>query len=211
MKTIAIIEDDAQTRENLQIILEMEGFRAPTAPNGRAGLELVKRELPDLVLCDVSMPELDGHEVLRELRSNEKTCAIPFVFLTARGEKRDVRDGMNMGADDYLTKPADAEDLLAAIQSRLARQESFRSTGASPDFSSSTPLQALGLTAREAEVLCWVAQGKTNSEVAMILAMSDKTVKVHLGHVFEKLNVETRTAAALLAIESLPRLIEPTE
>ncbi len=203
MKTILIIEDDAQTRENLQLILDMEGFRALTAANGRVGLDLARRESPDLVLCDVSMPELDGHGVLRELRANEGTAAVPFIFLTARGEKRDMRDGMNLGADDYLTKPLDAEDLITAIETRLARHSAVLATGAAPDFSSATPLESLGLTQREAEVLLWVAQGKSNSDVATILAIAEKTVKIHLGHVFEKLSVETRTAAALIAIETL--------
>ena len=203
MKTILIIEDDAQTRENLQLILDMEGFRALTAANGRTGLDLVRRESPDLVLCDVSMPELDGHGVLRELRANEATAAVPFIFLTARGERRDVRDGMNLGADDYLTKPLDAEDLITAIETRLARHHTVQATGAAPDFNSAIPLESLGLTQREAEVLLWVAQGKSNSDVATILAIAEKTVKIHLGHIFEKLSVETRTAAALIAIETL--------
>ena len=203
MKTILIIEDDAQTRENLQLILDMEGFRALTAANGRIGLDLARRESPDLILCDVSMPELDGHGVLRGLRANEATAAVPFIFLTARGEKRDVRDGMNLGADDYLSKPLDAEDLIAAIETRLARHHAVQATGAAPDFTSATPLETLDLTQREAEVLLWVAQGKSNSDVATILAIAEKTVKIHLGHIFEKLNVETRTAAALIAIETL--------
>ena len=206
MKTILIIEDDTQTRENLQLILEMEGFRAITAPDGRAGLALALKESPDVILCDVSMPGLDGHGVLRELRAEEAATSIPFIFLTARGEKRDIRDGMNLGADDYLTKPVDADDLLAAIQTRIARQQAFQSGGSSPDFSSALPLEkALRLTPREAEVLLWVAQGKANADVATILGMSDKTVKIHLGHIFEKLNVETRTAAAMTAMEALPR------
>jgi DNA-binding NarL/FixJ family response regulator len=206
VKTILIIEDDTQTRENLQLILEMEGFRAIAAPDGRAGLAVAHKESPDVILCDVSMPGLDGHGVLRELRAGETSTSIPFIFLTARGEKRDIRDGMNLGADDYLTKPVDADDLLAAIQTRIARQQAFLSGGSSPDFSSALPLEkGLGLTPREAEVLLWVAQGKANADVATILGMSDKTVKIHLGHIFEKLNVETRTAAAMVAMEALPR------
>jgi DNA-binding NarL/FixJ family response regulator len=203
MKTILIIEDEPQTRDNLQLILEMEGFRALTAEDGRAGLELARRERPALILCDVSMPELDGFGVLRELRNNADMAPIPFIFLTARGERRDVRDGMNLGADDYLTKPLDTEDLLAAIQMRLARQQAVQAHGAAPDFSSAVPLEALGLTPREAEVLLWVTQGKSNSDVATILGMSEKTAKIHLGHIFEKLSVETRTAAALVAMELL--------
>ncbi len=208
MNRILIIEDDAQTRENIGIILEMEGHRVLTAPDGRAGLETARREQPDLIVCDLMMPELDGHGVLQALRSNEETAGIPFIFLTARAERADQRMGMNLGADDYLCKPIDAEDLLAAIQARLRRTRenhdgALRHADISPDFSNAAPLEALGLTAREAEVLLWVAQGKANSAVATILGMSEKTVKIHLGHIFEKLNVETRTSAALLAIEAL--------
>jgi DNA-binding response OmpR family regulator len=99
----------------------MEGFKPLAAPNGRAGVALAKRELPDVILCDVSMPELDGYGVLESLRADTATVSIPFIFLTARGDKKDLRAGMNLGADDYLTKPASAEDVLAAISARLDR------------------------------------------------------------------------------------------
>ncbi len=208
---ILIIEDDEQTRENLELILEMEEFTVRSAPDGAAGLARAREQRPDLVICDVSMPNVDGHDVLRELRGDPKTADIPFIFLTARGERADQRAGMNLGADDYLCKPLDAEDLLAAIRARLRRKSdtddaALRGADISPDFSSAVPLEALGLTPREAEVLLWVSQGKANADVATILEMSEKTVKIHLGHIFEKLNVETRTAAAVMAIEILTRL-----
>ena len=88
MTTLLIIEDDAQTRENLEIILDMEGFSVRSAANGREGIALAQAHHPDLVICDVSMPQLDGHEVLRQLRADAQTAAIPFIFLTARGEKQ---------------------------------------------------------------------------------------------------------------------------
>jgi len=212
MNKILIIEDDDQTRENLEIILSMEGFGVRAAANGRAGLELARADRPDLIVCDVTMPELDGHGVLRELRDNPQTADIPFLFLTAQGERHQQRAGMNLGADDYLCKPLDAEDLLAAVRMRLKRQREQQDAalaGAGPDFSSAVPLETLGLTVREAEVLLWVAQGKANADVATILGMSEKTVKIHLGHIFEKLNVETRTAAALQAVEVLTRVARP--
>jgi len=210
MTKILLIEDEPQTRENLALILRMEGFDAVTANNGRVGLEAAAREKPDLILCDVSMPELDGFGVLRALRAGPDTASIPLIFLTARSERQDQRSGMNLGADDYIIKPVEPDDLLAAIQTRLARRQqttdaALRGVDADLDFSSAVPLETLGLTPREAEVLLWVAQGKSNSDVAIILGMSDKTVKIHLGHVYEKLNVETRTAAALIAVETLPR------
>lgn len=209
MTTILIIEDDEQTRENLQTILEMEGYRALAATNGIEGLEAARRERPELILCDVMMPGLDGHGVLRELRGSPATAGIPFIFLTARGERKDLRMGMELGADDYLTKPASVDELLRAVRTRLEREstrtELLRDRVAfQPDFTSPAPLErAFGLTPREAEVLLWVAQGKSNPEIALILGMAEKTVKVHIGHIFEKLGTDNRNAAAIQALEVL--------
>jgi DNA-binding NarL/FixJ family response regulator len=208
MTKLLLIEDDEQTRENLTIILEMEGYAVRSAGNGRDGLALARSDHPELIICDISMPEMDGHDVLRHLRADSEMAEIPFVFLTAQGERHQQRAGMNLGADDYLCKPLDADDLLAAVRARLQRkreQYDAALADAGPDFSSPTPLEGLGLTVREAEVLLWVSQGKANADVATILGMSEKTVKIHLGHIFEKLNVETRTAAAMMAMEKLSR------
>jgi DNA-binding NarL/FixJ family response regulator len=212
MKTILVIEDQPQMRRNLQTILEMEGFNVLVAEHGRAGLDLALEEVPDLILCDIMMPELDGYAVLQALRRHPVTATLPFIFLTARGEKADFRAGMNLGADDYLTKPVAKADLLAALTARFdheQRQEAaFRERLGQmrfePDFSSPSPLASrLGLSEREAEVLLWVAQGKSNSDVGEILGVSEKTVKKHMGHIFAKLGLESRTAAVLRAVETL--------
>ncbi len=203
MKSILIIEDEPRTRANLATILEMEGYRVVTAENGRLGVETARRERPDLVLCDVMMPELDGHGVLEALRADRTTAGIPFIFLTAKGEKTSVRAGMNLGADDYLTKPASVSDLLAAVAARFAREAARPPAPFKPDFSSAAPLEALGLTPREAEVLLWVAQGKSNAEIGTILGSTENTVKKHLQNLFEKLGVDSRNAATLRALEAL--------
>lgn len=201
MKKILIIEDEPTTRDNLCEILELEGFTPLAAANGKTGMATALRELPDLILCDVTMPELDGHGVLSALRAGAATRQIPFIFLTAKGERQDVREGMNLGADDYLIKPVDVDDLLAAIEARLERSQ--QQGGFNPDFKSAVPLEKLGLTPREAEILLWVAQGKSNFETGVILVISATTVKKHLVHVFEKLGVESRNAATLRALEIL--------
>ena len=204
MKTILLIEDEPEMRRNISTILELENFHVLTAPNGRAGLDLARAKGPDLVLCDVMMPELDGYGVLQGLRDDKATANVPFIFLTAKGEKADFRDGMNQGADDYLAKPVSADELLTAVNARLDRaalQE--KAAQFSPNFESPAPLQKLGLTPREAEVLLWVAQGKSNAEIATILGMSEGTVKKHLEHIFEKLGIESRNAATLCALEAL--------
>jgi DNA-binding response OmpR family regulator len=123
MKKILIIEDDDQTRRNLATILRMEGYNPLTAADGQLGVDLARLEQPDLVLCDLMMPNLDGHGVLKALRQDKLTAGIPLIFLTARCEREDHRTGMNLGAADYLTKPATASDLLAAIEARLTRDQ----------------------------------------------------------------------------------------
>jgi len=203
MKKILVIEDEPEMRRNLLTILKLEKFQPIGAENGRAGLDAIKRDKPDLILCDVMMPELDGHGVLEALRKDEATASIPFIFLTAKGEKEDLRNGMKLGADDYLTKPVARLDLLEAINARLLRAEQQAQREFKPDFSTFEPLLKLNLTPRVAEVLLWVAQGKTNGDIAAILGISESTVKKHLLEIFQQLGVETRSAATLRALEVL--------
>lgn len=202
-KKILVIEDEPEMRRNLVTILKLEKFVPLAAENGRAGLELARKEKPDLILCDIMMPELDGHAVVQALRTDSQLAAIPFIFLTAKGEKSDQRSGMNLGADDYLTKPINKMDLLASVRARLQRAEQQGRREFKPDFSSPAPLVQLGLTPRVAEVLLWVAQGKTNADIATILGISESTVKKHLLEIFAVLGVETRSAATLRALEAL--------
>jgi DNA-binding NarL/FixJ family response regulator len=145
------------------------------------------------------------------LRSEKATATIPFIFLTAKGEKIDQRTGMNLGADDYLTKPVARTDLLASVKVRLEKRDAHEaelesaksSAGFNPNFESPKPLESLGLTPREAEVLLWVAQGKSNGDIAILLGMAEKTVKKHMGSIFDKLGLEGRNAATVRALEIL--------
>jgi DNA-binding NarL/FixJ family response regulator len=204
MKKILVIEDEPEMRRNLTTVLRLEQFRALPAENGRIGVELAKKEKPDLILCDVMMPELDGYGVIATLRADLETAAIPFIFLTAKGQKPDIRAGMNLGADDYLTKPVAKHDLLGAIRSRLERAFQQAVPEFNPNFRSAKPLEeVLGLTPRVAETLLWLTQGKTNGEIATILGNSESTVKKHVLEIFDKLGVETRTAASLRGLEVL--------
>ncbi len=123
MKTVLVIEDEAQTRNIFLQCLEFEGFRALGAENGTGGIELAQNHHPDLVVCDIMMPDIDGYSVLSTLRKSRDTAAIPLIFLTAKVTMADLRQGMEFGADDYLTKPCTVEQFLAAINTRLNRQE----------------------------------------------------------------------------------------
>jgi len=125
MKKILVIEDDRVIRENILKLLKAEGFDVTGAENGAQGLNAAVSNLPDVILCDVMMPELDGYGVLVALRSNPITATVPFVFLTGKAERSEVRQGMELGADDYLTKPFSKAELVGAISSRLKKQAAF--------------------------------------------------------------------------------------
>jgi DNA-binding NarL/FixJ family response regulator len=197
MASLLLIEDEPAMRDNLMTILTLEGFRVTPAASGEEGLLQARASLPDLVLCDVTMPGLDGYDVLREFRRDALLADTPFLFLTAHNLPADMRRGMNEGADDYITKPFEVEDLLSAIRARLDRFNVLRKSAAAQPPPPAR-LQRLGLTSREAEVLHWLAEGKTNPEIAVILNIAAPTVKKHVEHILEKLGVENRAAAMRL-------------
>ena len=203
MKKILIVEDEPEMRRNIATLLRYYDFEPIEADNGRTGVALAQRERPDLILCDVMMPELDGHGVLQALQQDSDLALIPFIFLTAKGEKDDLRSGMDLGADDYLTKPVANADLVRAIEARLRRSQQQATRDFKPNFSSTEPLLKLGLTARATETLLWLAQGKTNPDIATILGITESTVKKHVQEIFERLGVETRGAATVRALEVL--------
>lgn len=125
MRKVLVVEDTAEVLEQIVEILELEGFAVLTATNGIDGLRLAREELPDLIICDIMMPELDGYEVLQELRNDSSTATIPFIFLTSKTERESMRKGMELGADDYVTKPFNLDELLAAARTRLEKQDAL--------------------------------------------------------------------------------------
>ncbi|BAY19068.1 putative diguanylate phosphodiesterase [Anabaenopsis circularis NIES-21] len=138
MIKILVIEDEESVRENLLDLLEAEDFETIAAANGRTGVDLAFAESPDLILCDMMMPEVDGYGVLTALRQDPLTATIPFIFLTAKSAKSDFRQGMDMGADDYLTKPFTRAELLGAIMNRLERQATLKKYLSSPTIVAKT-------------------------------------------------------------------------
>lgn len=123
MKKVLLIEDNQDVRETTADILELANYKVATAENGKIGVKLAQKFEPDIILCDIMMPELNGYGVLQILNKNPKTAGIPFVFLTAKSEKSDLRKGMNLGADDYLTKPFEENELLDVLECRLKKNE----------------------------------------------------------------------------------------
>ncbi len=121
MKTVLIIEDDTALRENTAELLELNSYKVITAPNGKLGIDKAKQEKPDIIVCDIMMPVVDGYGVLESLAGDSSVNQIPFIFLSAKTEHKEIRKGMDLGADDYLTKPFEEGELLSAIESRLAK------------------------------------------------------------------------------------------
>lgn len=128
MKHILIIEDNDEVRENIEEILDLSGYKTDTAANGKEGIQKALQNPPDLIICDIMMPELDGFGTLSILSKKPATADIPFVFLTAKSEKEDFRRGMNLGADDYVTKPFYKDELLQVIETRLKKSERLKKT-----------------------------------------------------------------------------------
>lgn len=205
VEKILVIDDDPKMRKHMCALLASEGYQTFEARNGREGVEMIKKDPPDLVLCDITMPEMNGHRVLESLRADSGTAHLPFIFLTGWGEREDLRTGMNLGADDYLVKPVEPSELLTAVKARLRRRQQAGTSG-SFTVADATPealAKTMGLTPREAELLSWVVQGKTNPEIGIILGIQLTTVKKHLESIFAKLGVENRTAAVTLSLEKL--------
>jgi len=137
MQTILVIEDEVQTRKVLLNCLKFEGFKALEADNGKTGVKLAQKHRPDLIVCDIMMPDIDGYGVLSMLRKQLSTLAIPVIFLTAKVSMLDLRRGMDLGAEDYLTKPCNVERFLTAIATRLKRKEELKKCYTSDSNSSS--------------------------------------------------------------------------
>jgi CheY-like chemotaxis protein len=121
MKTLLLIEDNTDIRENTCELLELQGYHVIHATNGKSGLILAKEKTPDAILCDIMMPEADGYEVFNDLKNDPRTTSIPFIFLTASCEKKEVDAALGMGVSGYIRKPFDAKDLFDAIESCLKR------------------------------------------------------------------------------------------
>ncbi len=126
MKKVLLIEDDTVLRESTAELLELSNYKVFTAPNGKRGIQIALERNPDVIVCDIMMPEIDGYAVLETLSQHEATKGTPFIYLSAKTERRDVRKGMELGADDYITKPFEEEELIGAIESRIAKMAILR-------------------------------------------------------------------------------------
>ncbi|WP_273807397.1 MULTISPECIES: response regulator transcription factor [unclassified Pseudomonas] len=207
--SVVLIVDD--TPDNLALLsdaLDASGYMVLVALDGASALERMQRRRPDVVLLDAMMPGLDGFETCRRIKAQAELADIPVLFMTALTESEHVVEAFAAGGIDYVTKPLKTDEVLARVAAHLRTARKLQAARSlpmnRPQARTALDLAPLSsryqLTGREVEVLHWVACGKTNRDIGDILGLSPRTVNKHLEHVYVKLGVETRTAAATLAI-----------
>lgn len=205
--TVLVVDDAPDTLRMLCDALASEGYTVLVARDGLQALERLNYVLPDAVLLDAVMPGLSGFDTCQQIKATPAWSHLPVIFMTGLSETSDVVAGFAAGGVDYVVKPVRIEEVMARLQTHV-RNARFAQAATDaqtrPDIEETSRVLDAALTPRETEVLSWLAKGKTNRDIADILGMSHRTVNKHLEHIFEKLGVETRAAAAALASRTLP-------
>ncbi|MBI2734033.1 MAG: DNA-binding response regulator [Aquabacterium sp.] len=210
--TVLVVDDAPDTLRMLCDALADEGYTVLVARDGQQALARLDVVTPDAILMDGVMPGLTGFETCQRIKNHAAWSAIPVIFMTGLSETADVVAGFEAGGVDYVVKPVRIEEVLARLATHVRNARAAREAlrvmqhGHARKEASTSGLDRLSeasLTPRETEVLSWLAKGKTNRDIADILGMSHRTVNKHLDHIFEKLGVETRAAAAALATRSI--------
>lgn len=211
MKKVLVVDDDDCVLCAVVLGLRRAGFDVTSCSSGAEALTVAERVRPDAILSDIMMPEMDGYAVLHAVRSSLSLRETPFIFLTGKDTMDDLRTGMDYGADDYVPKASSIEELIRAIETRISRHEQLRARApadAPAGLACSEDLASMGLSKRETEIMLWVAEGKTNEEIGMILGISRATVRTHLQNIFPKLGVENRVAAAQTVRRTRPSAVQ---
>ncbi|MEI7748107.1 MAG: response regulator transcription factor [Chlorobiaceae bacterium] len=198
--TLLAIEDDPAYLDNIEVILRMEGFRVLKALGATSALALLQHEIPDLILCDIMMPEMDGYTFFDMLKQDNALAAIPFIFITALDHRNDIRKGMAAGVDDYLTKPFSTEELVAAVYGRLERVNALKQKASQTSLKKDVDWLRNQITKRELEVLLLVGGGATSKQIAKQLCISIRTVENHRTHLMGKLDAPNAATLAHWAL-----------
>jgi DNA-binding NarL/FixJ family response regulator len=207
MKKILVIEDDKILLKTISNLLQLEGFEPISAVNGRDGVRQALELMPDLIICDIMMPEKDGLQVLKEIRKSKKTQLVPFIFLTAKAELKEIRIGMQMGADDYITKPFDNDDLINSVNLRLQKQKLLLNKGLESinydekDKGHNTDI-IKSLTKREKQIIREMCKGLSCRQISEELDISSHTVDSHRKNIEKKLKVNNITSVVRFAFEN---------
>jgi DNA-binding NarL/FixJ family response regulator len=202
-KRLLLIDDDPNLILLVKDYLEFRGYEVVTAENGREALEVLEDDIPDLIICDVMMPEMDGYTFVKHVREEPRTSWIPVLFLSAKGQSQDKVKGLNTGADVYMVKPFEPEELVAQVESSLKHTSRLLQHQAKGD--EATRIQVpydVQLTPTELKVVQHVARGLANREIAEELNVSQRTVESHVSNMLGKTGLHNRTELARWAIEN---------
>lgn len=203
-KKLLLIDDDPNLILLVKDYLEFRGYDVMTAENGREALEVLDNKVPDMIICDVMMPEMDGYSLVKHIRQEPRTNTIPVLFLSAKGQSQDRVKGLNEGADVYMVKPFEPEELVAQVESSLKQIKRLvdnkgRGLGDAPTIIVSPNVE---LTPTELKVVQLVAKGMANRDIADQLNVSQRTIESHVSNMLNKTSLKNRTELARWAIES---------
>ncbi len=201
---LMLVDDDPNLILLVKDYLEFRGYQVMTAENGREALELLEEQIPDLIICDVMMPEMDGYTLVQHIRENSATEWVPVLFLSAKGQSQDRVKGLNTGADVYIVKPFEPEELVAQVESSL-KQASRLIKHQNSGISSGPKIQVrqnVELTPTELKVVQLVAQGMANRDIAQMMEVSQRTIESHVSNMLGKTGLHNRTELARWAMES---------
>ncbi|MFS8797734.1 response regulator transcription factor [Synechococcus sp. R70.1] len=201
-KRLLVVDDDPNLVLLVKDYLEFRGYEVVAASNGLEALEVMRRLTPDLIICDVMMPEMDGYTFVQTLRSDRATDWIPVIFLSARGQTADRVRGLNAGADAYLVKPFEPEELVAQVEATLKHTERLLQMQGAPVQPAIQLDREVELTPTETKVLQYVARGMSNREIAQVMGVSQRTIESHVSNMLAKTGLHNRTELARWAIES---------
>lgn len=203
-KRLLLIDDDPNLILLVKDYLEFRGYEVITAENGQEALDVLQKDTPDMIICDVMMPQMDGYSLVEHVRKDPRTSWIPVLFLSAKGQSQDRVKGLNTGADVYMVKPFEPEELVAQVESSL-KQASRLIQRQDKGLDSSPKIQVpfdVELTPTELRVVQFVARGMANREIAEELNVSQRTIESHVSNMLGKTGLHNRTELARWAIEN---------
>jgi DNA-binding NarL/FixJ family response regulator len=204
-RRLLLIDDDPNLILLVKDYLEFRGYEVITAENGREALEVLEQDVPDMIICDVMMPEMDGYSLVSAIRSDPKTSWIPVLFLSAKGQSQDRVKGLNIGADVYMVKPFEPEELVAQVESSLKQASRLIQHKDAKGGDNAPKIQVpfdVELTPTELRVVQFVARGMANREIAEELNVSQRTIESHVSNMLGKTGLHNRTELARWAIEN---------
>lgn len=203
-KQLLLIDDDPNLILLVKDYLEFRGYQVTTAENGREALDMIEGQVPDMIICDVMMPEMDGYELVKHIRQDIRTNRIPVLFLSAKGQSYDRVKGLTEGADVYMVKPFEPEELVAQVESSLNQINRWKDIRVhnTEELPTIVVPSNVELTPTERKVVELVAKGMANREIADKLNVSQRTIESHVSNMLNKTNLNNRTELARWAIES---------